>query len=354
MFDPVDEEPVGGHRRQLRHHRRHLAGMEEHAPDLHRLARPPEPAHQPGRRPAAGALAAGEGGEIARPEPDQRVVAREERDHDLPLPAVEAGGAVVEGTDLDEGVVGDVEPGGGLALEAEAPRLRRAVHLPHDRHPLLQPGPQGGRQRLGGDHGPLETERRAAEVLGLLEEGLQVAGQADVGGGGEVAGGPHRQVEVADAGRHHPAAEGPGPLLEHHPGRREVVAEAVEDGVAGPEPRRLQGRGDPPGVVDVGLGLVERAGRLEDPANGRARGEVPAEGRVLGLEVDEVVLGEDRQPVEGGHVDEVVGDEPGVGQPGGQRRHGLGGRAEHLEDPLVEGRPVGLQRGGHSHRFRRL
>jgi hypothetical protein len=132
-----------------------------------------------------------------------------------------------------------------------------------------------------------------------------------------------------------------------------VVPEAVEDGVTRPEPRRLQRRRRPPRVVDVGLRLVDRPRGLEDPADPGAGRQAAAEGRVLGLQVDEVVLGEDGQPVEGGDVDEVVGDHTGLGQAGRQRRHGVGRRPEHVEDALVEGGPVRLQRT-HSHRFRRL
>ena len=135
-----------------------------------------------------------------------------------------------------------------------------------------------------------------AGLLRLLEQHLQVRGQPDVAGGAVVRRDGHLQLAVADARRDDDAADGVRPLLEHRGGGRQVVAEAVEDDVAG---RKADGAHRALPAVVAGafaLGLVDRPGRGEQALEPLDRhGEQAPERRVGGLELRQVGLAQDRE-----------------------------------------------------------
>src|SRR6266540_7035070 len=81
----VDDKPEALHAGNAADRSLRLARVEEHPAHLHRLAYPAEPADEPGRRPAARTRLRHERREVAGAEADERILGRENSNHDLAL-----------------------------------------------------------------------------------------------------------------------------------------------------------------------------------------------------------------------------------------------------------------------------
>ena len=94
-----------------------------------------------------------------------------------------------------------------------------------------------------------------------------------------------------------------------------MKSERDERDIPGPEPRRMQRRGEAPGVLAAGLGIVDRAGRDVDPAEGGGRGaEEPPKGRRLRLHGRQGVLAQHRQARERLDPADVLRAQPALAQ----------------------------------------
>ena len=354
-----------------RHDRSRLARMEDHPLHLGGFSDATE-------HPGQARVTIGPGHprrQVTGPEADERVVRTHQRDDDLPLPLTRSHRRpTVEVTHLDVDTGSRHEPATSGGLVADEPHLGRAVGHEHRRHALLQCRPQGVRQGLGGDEclAQLPALGREPQLVVAVDERLEIAGQTDVCRHAEIRDRVRLQVLVADTAGHDRRAGREAALLEHRPGRRQVVAEAVEDDVAGADPHSLEGRCPTPRVGTVELGLVERSRRLEDPHDARARCDHPAERRTLTLEGQDVVLGHDREPGDAGpavaaRAHQVVDRQPGVLHPGREGGHGGRRLAHGVGDSGSQPRGIrgdcrrerrrGIDRHGaflHSQRLRRL
>jgi hypothetical protein len=152
------------------------------------------------------------------------------------------------------------------------------------------------RQVFGADHGLLQAGYVALKLVALLDDQLEKRGSADERVDTEVAYRRYLHLGLADAGRHHGAAERQRPRLEHRAGGRKVVSEGVDHQVAGTKAAGVKAaRGAPP-VLALSLRIVNRSRRDEDLAQPLARrGIEPAERRYLLLQLAEIGFARHRQ-----------------------------------------------------------
>src|SRR5665811_763144 len=169
--------------------------MQEHPPNLHRIADSTQPSGEPGSCTPAGTGLDDEPGEISGPEPDQRIVLFKKCDYDLPLTPVPERLPCHDITDLNECIVRDMETFSSLTFVTEVPCLCGSVPLPHGRQSLLQPRAQRGRQRLRSHKGSFDPQLDTFG-LGLFQQRFEVARQPDERRRSNVGTRLHLQVHV--------------------------------------------------------------------------------------------------------------------------------------------------------------
>ena len=301
-----------------RHQPAQLPGVQEHAAHFDRIPDAALPAHQAGFGPPAGAGFGVDGGEVAGAEADEGVIGVEERDHDLAGLARGQGLAAVEVANLHDDVIGDVPAVFLLAFVAQVAAFRRAVPLADGDAAGVDGGPQGGRQRFGGDEGFFQGERQT-QGFGFFQQGVEVGGQPDVAVHLQVVEQAHLLLLVAHAAGDDGAADGHQPLLEHGARRGEVVAEGVQHAVALAEMRGAQGALPTPVVPAAGLGVVNWAGGLENALEVAGfTGQKAAEGRAGRLKFRQIVLADGGQAVEVFEGGDFLRDQAGFLQPAGK------------------------------------
>ncbi|SPD63265.1 protein of unknown function [Cupriavidus taiwanensis] len=279
----------------------HLARMHEHALDLGRLVRAPQPALEPDigaparARPPRGLRHHRR--QVAGAKADQRIVAvAQHRHHHLAGLAFGHGARAAGLDDLDQHALVHHPAVAAFGFIRDQPDIGGAVHLLHAYPAIPEPVAQRRRQGLARDQRLGQAGAGRAEFIAALQQQLEERRRAGIGGRLQARQRLHLRIGLADAGREHAAAQPVGAAFHHHAGRGEVVGEGVVDQVAGAKAGGVHGAGGAPPVGVVAVGLVDRAGRLEHVAQLAQRRRVePAQRRQRALACAQVGLARHRQ-----------------------------------------------------------
>ena len=223
-------------------------------------------------------------GEIAGGEADQRVVGIERRHDQLRRPRrCPPDRSCARPNDLDQHALVDDQPVARARLVRDQAEVGGAVGLVGGDAALAEPVAQRRRHRLAAQRCLGERRQREAGLVGLFRA-------ARAGSFGVFRHRPsarsvgHRlqlQLGLAGAGRKDGAADRVRAAFHHRAGRREVIAEAVVDQVAGAKAGGEERSRHAPVVGTRTFGLVDRPGRGKH-AQGALRwrpNRAPADGR---------------------------------------------------------------------------